>query len=237
MVVFNIIAVVELFVALGLYWLIALVAPGLESPDAIALGDVTTSGLVLSCVFFAITGLSEFVGLRGRLFWLPTHAFVGVWLGNQLSQRIGVAGWVVAGVLAAAVIGVSWWKNRDGGEVSEADAQRALTTADEAIARNDLPAAWEALQVAFLSQDEITPAGAMHNRAVLARIYQLTPPQHQAFVGNPIGVLDAAYGQIEGGQSPANVDLTQRWVVSAVLEKRGEIPPSAYQAAEALAQS
>ncbi len=233
MVVFNIGAIAELLLSLGLYWLIALVAPGLESPGGLTLGDATTSGLVLTGVLFGITGLSEFAGLRGRLFWLPTHGFAGLLLGTKLSQRIGVAGWVIALGLAAAVIGVSWWRRRAGDETSAADSHRALVAADEAVSRGETELAWQALDLAYRSGDQPTAADAMHNREVLQRIHRLTPPQHQAFVGSAVASLDAAYAQVEGGVDPRTVDLSSRWVIRAVLEAKGEVPPKAYATASA----
>ncbi len=129
MVVFNVIAVVELLLGLAVYWALSMLIPGLEEPSVVALGGTTTASLVLCIVLLVVTGASEVVGLRGRLFWLPTHGFVALWLGNQLTTRIGVAGWVVAAVVGIAVIGFGWWRNRDGGEV---DAHSTLAAGDEA---------------------------------------------------------------------------------------------------------
>ncbi len=234
MVVFNIIAIVELLLGLAVYWALSMLIPGLEEPSAIALGDTTTGSLVLCTVLLVVTGASEVVGLRGRLFWLPTHGFVALWLGNQLTTRIGVAGWVVAAIVGVAVLGFGWWLNRDGGEVSEAEAHQALATVDEAVGRHDLPAAWAALESALLPSEGLSAAGAQHNRVVLARVLHLVPPQHQAFAQAQLGSLDSHYGRIAAGSSPEQADLSSVVVVRAIIEARGEIPPSAYETAGAL---
>lgn len=234
MVVFNIIAVVELLLGLAVYWALSMLIPGLEEPSAIALGDTTTGSLVLCTVLLVVTGASEIVGLKGRLFWLPTHGFVALWLGNQLSTRIGVTGWVVAALVGLAVLGFGWWSNRGGDEVDEAAAHQALAAVDEAVSRRDLQSAWSALESALLPTEGLTAAGAQHNRAVIARVLHLVPPQHQVFVQSQIGPLDAEYGRVAAGTPQEQAGLSGVLVVRAIIEARGEIPASVYEMSASL---
>lgn len=132
------------------------------------------------------------------------------------------------------MIGLGWWINREGGEVSEADAHQALAAVDEAVGRHDLPAAWAALESALLPSEGLSAAGAQHNRAVLARVLHLVPPQHRAFAQAQLGSLDAEYGRVAAGVPPEQADLSSVLAARAIIEARGDVPASAYEMAGAL---
>ncbi|MEM6292851.1 MAG: hypothetical protein AAGA54_16370 [Myxococcota bacterium] len=221
-VVFNLIALAEFLLGWGVYYGVALIAPGIEYSESARLLDTNGDNLVLWLIMFAITGASEWFGFRGRLFWLPTHAFAGLALGAQLAERLGTVGWILGFGLSLFIVGASWWKHRNADDVSEADAHRALGAAEQAIATARVGDAWDALETAFIGGTEPSAAVAMHNRRVLHQVYRLVAPQHQASLGPLFNQLDAAYATVEAGGN-ASAELPLAMVVPALIESKGEL--------------
>ncbi len=222
MVVFNLVAVAELLLSWGLYYGVALVVPGVEYSENARLLDTSGDNLVLWLIMFAVTGASEWFGGRGRLFWLPTHAFAGLALGAQLAAKLGPVGWILGFGLSLFIVGASWWKHRSVSDVSEADAHRALTDAEQAIATARVDDAWDALGDAFISGTSPSAAAAMHNRRVLHQVFRLVAPQHQPSLSPLFSQLDAAYATVEAG-GDASGELPLAIVVPALIESKGEV--------------
>lgn len=100
MVVFNLFAVAEVLVAVVIYAAIGLVAPDLgDSADLVGIG-----------VWMLITGISEFLGFRGRLFWLPSNLFAGFGLSMELMPHLGNAAFAVGLLPSVLFVGWCFWR-------------------------------------------------------------------------------------------------------------------------------
>ncbi len=210
MIVFNLIALAEAIVAVALLFGAREVLP-----------DTDFTLLVMMALPFAVTAGSEWIGARGRVFWLPTVWFAGLIFGLGLSEFLGGFG-AFLGLAAGIAVYIAARKRRQNEALSPQD---ALLIARNAIDAGNVDDAWAALEHAFIEGDAPLPSQASHNRHVLAQLFRLIPPQHHTVMRLHFGRLDAAYATVEAGGTDRET-LSMSSSITSIIEARGNMKTS-----------
>ena len=228
MIVFNVFAIVVgliIGVFLGpLYWLF---------PTFM----YSTWGNVLACSIMAVVSLiTDFLGLKGRLFWLPMWLWglIGVgynlhtlwgWLGIGAAFGIVVLLFVLLGVLAAVNDRKAW-----------AQAPASLNAARDAFAKGNADEGWPLLEKAYFSPTWMTetPETSRHNLDVLSVARAALGAKDGSLEFRVFDALGIAYRDAMATEKPA-IPSELSSAMQALLGNKGLLKPDDHpELAEAL---
>ncbi len=218
MIVFNLWAILVGLIAAAVYAGIGFVAPSLLEG---AYGDLVLAGTVLT-----VGALTEVVGIKGRLFWLPIWLWGIVVMGFELYGHWGWWGPALAVVVAAALFGALMMAGYRAEKREWAEAPQRLEQARACLHAGTFDAVWDHLEAAYFDAAllSLTAEMATHNRGVIAAVYQLlgahaSPTQIQLF-----GALDADYARVQAGEEGVEIEQETIEAMTALIENRGAPP-------------
>lgn len=218
MIVFNLLAIVVgliIGICLGpLYW---------AFPEFME----TTWGSVLAFGIVTVVGIvTDLVGLKGRVFWLPIWLFGLIGMGVNLHTQWGWWGPALAGVIVIALFGglLAMGAVQERKEWAEAPAN--LNAARESLAKGVNEATWEALGKAYFvpAWGDDTPERCRHNLEVLALVRKALPPEASGLEVRVLDALAAAYSAGMAGAEKISVPSEFTSALQEVLTNDGALP-------------
>lgn len=224
MVVFNLLAIpvviVIFLIGVGLSWIFPL------------LGDGSPAHLMYGLIAVIVGGLTDLVGLKGRIFWLPIWLLglgltgYGAWGLLGIFGLIGGAIVIGLGLVGFFIFGAKASKDM------EAEAPARLEEARAAAVAGDLETFWELIASAYVppAVGKLTPPVAQHLDNVLDLLLQ-----GQAHLGLSRGHVDLITAasmicrDVIGGVKAQGFFSAEAGLVSSVetlIRERGQwIPP------------
>lgn len=215
MIVFNLWAILVGLIVAAVYAGIGFVAPSaLGGPY----GDLVLAGTVLT-----IGGLTEILGIKGRLFWLPIWFWGIVVMGVELYGHWGWWGPALAVVVAVGLFGALMMAGYRAEKREWAEAPHKLEQARAGLHASTPDAVWEHLEGAYFDATllTLTPEMATHNRGVIAAVYQLVGPHAPPADLQLFGGLDADYARVEAGEEDVEIEQETIEAMTALIESRG----------------
>ncbi|MDP1823134.1 MAG: hypothetical protein Q8L48_07830 [Archangium sp.] len=218
MIVFNLLAIVVgliIGICLGpLYW---------AFPDFME----TTWGNVLAAGVVTVVGIvTDLVGLKGRVFWLPIWFFGLVGMGVNLHTQWGWWGPALAGALVVVLFGGLLAMGAVHERKEWAEAPGNLNAAKESLAKGVNEATWELLGKAYFvpAWGDDTPERCRHNLEVLAMVRKALPPTAGGLEVRVIDALAAAYSSGMAGGEKVSVPSEFTSAMQEMLGNHGALP-------------
>lgn len=218
MIVFNLWAILAALIAAAVYAGIGFVAPSVLEG---AYGDLVFAGTIL-----IVGALTEVVGIKGRVFWLPIWFWGIVGMGIELYGHWGWWGPALAVVVAVGLFGALMMAGYRTEKREWAEAPQRLERARADLHAGALDTAWEHLEAAYFDATllDLTAEMATHNRGVIAAVYQLVGVHASPTALQLFGSLDADYARVEAGEEGVEIEQDSIEAMTALLENRGAPP-------------
>lgn len=191
----------------------------------------TTWGNVLAATIVTVVGvITDLVGLKGRLFWLPIWLFGLIGVGVNLHTMWGWYGPALAGALVLALFAGLMAMGAVHEKKEWAEAPANLNAARDTLARGVSEQTWELLAKAFFvpAWGDDTPERCRHNLEVLALARKAMPETASTLELRVFEALGVAYraGMAPSVEGSEKVTIPTEFTAAMVeiLNNKGALP-------------